>query len=35
MLEDIEVKLVLTFYDKEKWLDIAEKIVFTGVSDNY
>ena len=35
MLEGIEVKLVLTFYDKEKWLDIAEKIVFTGMIDEY
>jgi UDP-galactopyranose mutase len=35
MLEGIEVKLVLTFYDKEKWLDTAEKIVFTGMIDEY
>lgn len=35
MLEGIKVKLVLTFYDKEKWLDIADKILFTGMIDEY
>ena len=36
MLEGIEVKLNSDFFDdKEKWLDIADKIVFTGMIDEY
>ena len=36
MLEGIEVKLNTDFFDdKEKWLDIADKIIFTGMIDQY
>lgn len=36
MLEGIEVKLNTDFFDdKEKWLDIADNIVFTGMIDEY
>lgn len=36
MLENIEVKLNTNFFDdKEKWLNIADKIVFTGMIDEY
>ena len=36
MLENIEVKLNTDFFeDKEKWLDIADKIIFTGMIDQY
>ena len=36
MLDGIEVKLNTDFFDeKEKWLDIANKIVFTGMIDEY
>lgn len=36
MLEGIEVKLNTDFFDdKEKWMDIADKIIFTGMIDQY
>ena len=36
MLDGIEVKLNTDFFeDKEKWLDIADKIIFTGMIDQY
>lgn len=36
MLEGIEVKLGTDFFDnKEKWLNIADKIIFTGMIDQY
>ena len=36
MLEGIEVKLSTDFFDdKEKWLNIADKIIFTGMIDQY
>lgn len=36
MLDGVEVKLNTDFFeDKEKWLDIAEKIIFTGMIDQY
>ena len=36
MLENIEVKLNTDFFeDKEKWLNIADKIIFTGMIDQY
>ena len=36
MLEGIEVKLNTDFFDdKEKWLNIADKIIFTGMIDQY
>ncbi len=36
MLENIEVKLNTDFFDdKEKWLDSADKIIFTGMIDQY
>lgn len=36
MLEGIEVKLNTDFFDdKENWLNIADKIVFTGMIDEY
>ena len=34
MLDGIEVKLNTDFFDnKQKWLDIADKIIFTGMID--
>lgn len=36
MLDSIEVKLNTDFFDdKEKWLNIADKIIFTGMIDQY
>lgn len=36
MLDGIEVKLNTDFFDdKEKWLDMADKILFTGMIDQY
>lgn len=36
MLDGIEVKLNTDFFDdKEKWLDMADKIIFTGMIDQY
>ena len=36
MLDGIEVKLNTDFFDnKQKWLDIADKIIFTGMIDQY
>ena len=36
MLEGVEVKLNTDFFeDKEKWLDCADKIIFTGMIDQY
>ena len=36
MLDGIEVKLNTNFFDdKEKWLNIADKILFTGMIDEY
>ncbi|WP_296788253.1 UDP-galactopyranose mutase [uncultured Methanobrevibacter sp.] len=36
MLEGIEVKLNTDFFDdKEKWLNIADKVLFTGMIDEY
>ena len=36
MLDGIEVKLNTDFFeDKEKWLNIADKIIFTGMIDQY
>ena len=36
MLDGIEVKLNTNFFDdKEKWLDIADKVLFTGMIDEY
>ena len=36
MLDGIEVKLNTNFFDdKEKWLNIADKIIFTGMIDQY
>ena len=36
MLDDIEVKLNTDFFDdKEKWLNISDKIIFTGMIDQY
>lgn len=36
MLEGIEVKLNTDFFDdKEKWLKIADKVLFTGMIDEY
>ena len=36
MLENIEVKLNTDFFeDKEKWMNIADKIIFTGMIDQY
>lgn len=36
MLENVEVKLNTNFFvNKEKWLKIADKIVFTGMIDQY
>lgn len=36
MLEGIEVKLNTDFFDdKQHWLDIADKVIFTGMIDEY
>ena len=36
MLENIDVKLNTDFFDdKQKWLDSADKIIFTGMIDQY
>ncbi len=36
MLDGIEVKLNTDFFDdKEKWMNIADKIIFTGMIDQY
>lgn len=36
MLEGIEVRLNTDFFDdKEMWLDIADKVIFTGMIDQY
>ncbi|MBQ6511378.1 UDP-galactopyranose mutase [Methanobrevibacter sp.] len=36
MLDGVEVKLNVDFFDdKEKWLNIADKVVFTGMIDQY
>ena len=36
MLDGIEVKLNTDFFDnRQKWLDIADKIIFTGMIDQY
>ena len=36
MLEGIEVKLNTNFFDnKNKWMNIADKILFTGMIDEY
>ena len=36
ILENIEVKLNTDFFDdKKKWMDIADKIIFTGMIDQY
>ncbi|WP_405291000.1 UDP-galactopyranose mutase [Methanobrevibacter sp.] len=36
MLEGIEIKLNTDFFDdKEKWLNIADKIIFTGMIDQF
>ena len=36
MLDGVEVKLSTDFFDdKEKWLNIADKIIFTGMIDEY
>ncbi|SDA61866.1 UDP-galactopyranose mutase [Methanobrevibacter millerae] len=36
MLENIEVKLNTDFFtDKEKWINLADKIIFTGMIDQY
>ncbi len=36
MLDGIEVKLNTDFFDdKERWLDIADKVIFTGMIDQY
>ncbi|WP_406532129.1 UDP-galactopyranose mutase [Methanobrevibacter sp.] len=36
MLENVEVKLDADFFDdRQKWLDIADKIIFTGMIDQY
>ena len=36
MLENVEVKLDTDFFDdRQKWLDIADKIIFTGMIDQY
>ena len=36
MLENIEVKLNTDFFtDKEKWMNLADKIIFTGMIDQY
>ncbi len=36
MLENVEVKLNTDFFDdKEKWLNIADKVLFTGMIDQY
>ena len=36
MLDNVEVKLNTDFFiDKEKWLNIANKIIFTGMIDQY
>ncbi len=36
MLEGVEVKLDTDFFcDREKWLNIADKIIFTGMIDQY
>ena len=36
MLDGIEVKLNTNFFDdKEKWLNIADKVLFTGMIDEY
>ncbi|WP_297982004.1 UDP-galactopyranose mutase [uncultured Methanobrevibacter sp.] len=36
MLEGIEVRLNIDFFDdKEKWLSIADKVLFTGMIDQY
>lgn len=36
MLDGIEVKLNTDFFDdKEKWLEIADKVLFTGMIDEY
>lgn len=36
MLEGVEVKLNTDFFDnKEKWLNIADKVLFTGMIDQY
>ena len=36
MLDGIEVKLNTDFFeDKEKWLNIADKLIFTGMIDQY
>lgn len=36
MLEGIEVRLNTNFFDdKEKWMNIADKIIFTGMIDQY
>lgn len=36
MLDGIEVKLNTDFFDdRQKWLDIADKVIFTGMIDEY
>ena len=36
MLDGIEVKLNTDFFDdKEKWLNVADKVIFTGMIDQY
>ncbi|WP_297979794.1 UDP-galactopyranose mutase [uncultured Methanobrevibacter sp.] len=36
MLEDVEVRLSTDFFDdKEKWTSIADKVLFTGMIDEY
>ena len=36
MLENVEVKLDTDFFDdRQKWLDAADKIIFTGMIDQY
>ena len=36
MLDGVEIKLNTDFFDdKEKWLNIADKIIFTGMIDQY
>nr|WP_296861519.1 hypothetical protein [uncultured Methanobrevibacter sp.] len=33
MLDGIKVKLNTDFFDDDKWLNIAAKIIFTGMID--
>ena len=36
MLDGIEVKLNTDFFDdKQKWMDITDKVLFTGMIDEY